>query len=202
MNSGQRSARALRQAVPGSVFLVIWLLFSGAAFALELDDVMDQVRVEPPNRVAFREERFNPLLQEPLVLTGFLEYPERGHLVKRVETPFHESMQVDGDEVEISRDGKKRRLSLKNRKPMLIMLQSIESLLSGQAEALAENFETGLSGCVDDWQLQLVPRSRRLARQLQSMTVKGNGESVTSILFQMDNGDWQRLEILPPAPQP
>jgi hypothetical protein len=182
--------------------LLVWLLFSCTAFALELGDVMDQVRVEPPGRVAFREERFNPLLQDPLVLTGFLEYPERGHLVKLVETPFHESMQVDGDEVEISRDGKKRRLSLKNRKPMLIMLQSIESILSGQADALAEHFETELTGCVDDWQLQLTPRSKRLARHLQGMTVKGDGTSVGSILFQMDNGDWQRLEILPPAPEP
>jgi hypothetical protein len=182
--------------------LLVWLLFSCTAFALELGDVMDQVRVEPPGRVAFREERFNPLLQDPLVLTGFLEYPEPGHLVKLVETPFHESMQVDGDEVEISRDGKKRRLSLKNRKPMLIMLQSIESILSGQADALAEHFETELTGCVDDWQLQLTPRSKRLARHLQGMTVKGDGTSVGSILFQMDNGDWQRLEILPPAPEP
>jgi len=182
--------------------LVSWLLFSCAAFALELGDVMDQVRVEPPSRVAFREERFNPLLQDPLVLTGFLEYPEPGHLVKLVETPFHESMEVDGDEVEISRDGKKRRLSLKNRKPMLIMLQSIESILSGRADALAEHFETELTGCADDWQLQLVPRSKRLARHLQGMTVKGDGKSVASILFQMDNGDWQRLEILPPSPEP
>ena len=182
--------------------LVSWLLFSCAAFALELGDVMDQVRVEPPSRVAFREERFNPLLQDPLVLTGFLEYPEPGHLVKLVETPFHESMEVDGDEVEISRDGKKRRLSLKNRKPMLIMLQSIESILSGRADALAEHFETALTGCADDWQLQLVPRSKRLARHLQGMTVKGDGKSVASILFQMDNGDWQRLEILPPSPEP
>lgn len=181
--------------------LLAWLLFSCTAFALELDDVMDQVRVEPPGRVAFREERFNPLLQDPLVLTGFLEYPEPGHLIKLVETPFHESMQVDGDEVEISRDGKKRRLSLKNRKPMLIMLQSIESILSGQADALAEHFETELTGNVDDWQLQLVPRSKRLARHLQGMTVKGDGTSVGSILFQMDNGDWQRLEILPPSPE-
>ena len=181
--------------------LLAWLLFACTASALELDDVMDQVRVEPPGRVAFREERFNPLLQDPLVLTGFLEYPEPGHLVKIVETPFHESMQVDGDEVEISRDGKKRRLSLKNRKPMLIMLQSIESILSGQADALAEHFETELTGDVDDWQLQLVPRSKRLARHLQGMTVKGDGTSVGSILFQMDNGDWQRLEILPPSPE-
>jgi len=178
------------------------LLSPGAVFALELGEVMDQIRVEPPSRTAFREERFNPLLQDPLVLTGYLEYPEPGHLVKVVETPFHESMEVDGDQVEISRDGKKRRLSLKNRKPMLVMLQSIESILSGQADALAEHFDTELTGTADNWQLQLVPRSRRLARHLDSMTVKGNGETVDSILFQMDNGDWQRLEILPPEPEP
>jgi len=196
-NMGRRPPGALK-----TLLLVSWLLLPGAAFALELSEVMDRIRVEPPNRAEFREERFNALLQDPLVLTGYLEYPEPGHLVKVVETPFQESMEVDGDQVEISRDGKKRRLSLKNRKPLLVMLQSIESILSGQADALAEHFDTGLTGSADDWQLRLVPRSRRLAKHLESMTVKGDCETVGSILFQMDNGDWQRLEILSHAPEP
>jgi hypothetical protein len=179
------------------IILVTWILVSGNVSALDLDHVLQQVKVEPPNRVAFREERFNALLAEPLVLTGFLEYPEPGHLVKTVETPFSESMQFEGDQVEITQDGKKRRLSLKNRKPLLVMLQSIESILSGRADLLLQNFDAVLTGSGQDWQLKLVPRSDNLARHLESLTVKGNDETVDSILFRMDSGDWQRLEILP-----
>ena len=183
------------------LFFVILIFFSSSSSALELEDVLKQVKVTPPDRVAFREERFNSLLKEPMILTGILEYPKTGQLVKIVETPFRESMQVDGDQVEISRDGKKRRLSLKNRNPIKVMLQSIESILSGQADAIADHFKTELTGSNENWQLQLTPRSSRLAAHLESITVEGDCDFIKSILFRMSNGEWQRMEIVPPSPE-
>jgi len=98
--------------------------------------------------------------------------------------------------VVISRDGRSRRLSLKNRRPILVMLQSIESLLAGNSESLERYFGIDLSGTPEGWRLQLTPSSERLARHLQNLTVRGGASTIDDIRFEMQNGEWQHLEIL------
>jgi hypothetical protein len=173
-----------------------------AAYALELDEVLEQARVVPPDRVPFRELRYNALLKEPMELSGYLEYAKPGQLRKVVLSPFQESMLVDGDQVEISRDGRTRRLSLKNRKPILLMLQSIESLLAGNGEALERYFQLKLSGTPENWCLQLTPSSERLARQLNGLTVRGGLDRIDDLRFEMQNGEWQLLQIVHDATPP
>jgi hypothetical protein len=176
--------------------VMLWLTSALPAHALQLSEVLDRARVTPPDRVPFRELRYNALLKEPMELSGYLEYPQPGQLRKVVLSPFQESMLVDGDQVEISRDGRSRRLSLKNRKPILLMLQSIESLLAGDTEALERYFQLELSGTLENWCLQLTPSSERLARQLEGLTVRGGLDRIDDIRFQMHNGEWQLLQIL------
>jgi len=175
---------------------LLWFGGVPAAFSLEINTLLDRIRVTPPDRVAFRELRNNSLLKEPIELSGYLEYPEPGKMRKVVESPFQESLLVDGDSVEITRDGRTHRLSLRNRKPALVMLQSIESLLAGKAESLNRYFEPVLSGTEDDWNLQLTPKSARLAKQLSGVTVSGGRDAIDSIQFDMQNGEWQLLQIL------
>ena len=180
----------------------LWLGAGTAAHALDLRDVLERTRVSPPDRVAFRETRHNPLLREPLELTGYLEYPQAGQLRKVVESPFQESMLVDGDTIELVRDGRTRRVSLKNRKSMLSMLQSIESLLAGNTEMLERLFELELTGTAENWQLRLTPIAARLAKQLDRLTVCGGERAINEIRFDMQNGEWQHLEIIQAPAEP
>lgn len=186
-----------------TILLALLLLgVSKYANALETEDILAQTKVNPPDRVSFTETRYNKLLKEPIVLSGYLEYSKAGQLLKVVETPFKESMLVDGDHVEITRNGKARRLSLKNRKPLLVMLQSMESLLAGKSESLEKSFSTELTGTTGDWHLRLTPRSERLAEYLSRLTVHGNQSSLTDIRFDLGNGEWQHLEIIQPPSVP
>lgn len=166
------------------------------ASALEIGSLLERIRVAPPDRVAFHELRYNSLLKEPMELSGYLEYPEPGKMRKVIEAPFQEALLVDGDSIEIVRDGRTRRLSLRNRKPALVMLQSIESLLAGNAESLNRYFEPLLHGSEEAWRLQLTPKPERLARQLSGITVCGGRDAIDSIRFDMHNGEWQLLQIL------
>jgi hypothetical protein len=175
---------------------LLWLWCHAELMALELQQVLQQTKVTPPDRVNFQELRFNELLKEPMELSGYLEYPKPGQLVKVVESPFQESMLVDGDYVEISRNGRSRRLSLRNRRPALVMLQSIEALLAGNSDMLQETFETELAGTLEEWHLKLIPISERLARQLQCLTVQGGENTIDAIRIVMGNGEWQHLHIL------
>jgi hypothetical protein len=172
------------------------VLISNCAWSLELRTVLENTAVTPPARVGFREERHNPLLREPIMLTGYLEYIKAGQLRKVIETPFNEAFLVTEDYIEIERDGKTQRLSMNKSKAIRAMLGGIEAVLAGQADRLASLFRYELSGTSGSWSLRLEPISQRVSAHLTAMLVKGDKNSATSIRLELKNGEWSLMEIL------
>lgn len=163
--------------------------------SLDLRTVLANTTVTPPGRVTFREERHNPMLAEPLVLTGHLEYLELGVLRKVIETPFQEAFQVDAQHIIIERDGQSRKLSLNRSRSLRTILGAIEAILAGEADRLESDFDYELSGTVDSWTVRLTPISQRIAKQLESLQVSGDGESATGIRVDLAGGEWHQMEI-------
>jgi hypothetical protein len=195
-----------RRGIAGSVLLPVLLLTIAATtgWSLELATVLENTAVTPPARVRFREERHNSMLSQPLVLTGYLEYLDEGRLRKVVETPFSEAFLIDGDRIELSRDGQVRSVALGRSKALQSMLGGIEAILAGRTDELSAVFDYQLSGTATAWTLQLKPRSRRLAQQLNGLRVSGDELAVTSIRFELKDDEWHLLEILrddPSAPR-
>ena len=180
--------------------LTLTLLFALPVLAadlpsLDLRTVLTNTTVTPPGRVTFREERHNPMLAEPLVLTGYLEYLELGVLRKVIETPFQEAFQVDAQHIIIERDGQSRKLSLNKSRSLRTILGAIEAILAGEADRLESDFDYELSGTVDSWTVRLTPISQRIAKQLESLQVSGDGESATGIRVDLAGGEWHQMEI-------
>jgi hypothetical protein len=167
-----------------------------AAHALELGQVLANTLITPPANVSFREQRHNPLLKEPMILTGYLEYMEAGFLRKVVATPFEESYLVGSGAIEIERDGEIRKLSIGKSGPLRTMLVGIEAILAGEVDNIESTFFAELSGSEDQWVLVLKPRSRRVAKYLQALQVTGDDQAVNSIRFDMKGDEWQVIEIL------
>ncbi len=170
------------------------------AKGLELQTVLDNTGVTPPAKVEFREQRHNPMLKEPLLLSGFLEYLAAGHLRKVVESPFSESFSVSEGKIEIEQGGKTKRISLNKSKPLKAMLNAIEAILAGDTAALVETFDYELSGSACDWTLKLVPKSKRIAAHLSSMMVKGDDTATHSIRINQNDDEWSLMEILNSTP--
>ena len=135
------------------------------------------------------------MLAEPLVLTGHLEYLELGVLRKVIETPFQEAFQVDAQHIIIERDGQTRKLSLNKSRSLRTILGAIEAILAGEADRLESDFDYELSGTVDSWTVRLTPISQRIAKQLESLHVSGDGESATGIRVDLAGGEWHQMEI-------
>jgi hypothetical protein len=174
-----------------------WLaLTSTLGWSLDLDTVLENTAVTPPASVEFREVRHNPLFKEPMIITGYLEYIKAGRLRKVVETPFEEAFLIDKDHIEVERNGKIRKLSLHKSKFLKTMLGGIEAILAGQSEHLASIFNYELSGTSSSWSLRLTPLSRSASRHLKSLLVTGNENSVTSIRFDLREGEWHLMEII------
>ena len=163
---------------------------------LSIETVLDRTMITPPSRVGFREVRHNQMLKDNLVMTGYLEYLEAGSLRKVVETPFEEAYLIRSDRIEIDRQGVTKTLSLRKSRSLRTMLGGIEAILAGETEQLAEAFHYELSGREDDWSLQLLPRSKRMAKQVASLTVTGDLSAVTAIRFDLNDGEWHNMEII------
>lgn len=176
----------------GAIFLTM-----PGAWALELELVLDRAAVTPPSRVGFREERHNPMLRDPMVLTGYLEYLSAGVLHKVIQTPFEETLLVDPDHITIERDGEIRRLAVNRSRSLKMILGAIEAILSGDSEKLEAIFHYELSGTDTRWSVRLTPISRRIARQLTSLQVTGDEQALSSIRIDLAGGEWQLIHILP-----
>jgi hypothetical protein len=162
---------------------------------LDLSALLAATAIQPPGSVPFREERHTPMFKEPLVLTGTLEYLEPGVLRKRVETPFQESYLVEPDQVTIEKGGEIEVMRARQGRLIAGFLGGIESILAGDSEGLNDSFEPCAEGSMDAWTLGLKPRSRRLSRYLQGITVTGTSEAIESIRLDLDE-EWHRIEIL------
>jgi hypothetical protein len=188
----QNWAKIILQTLSASLLL----LTSTCLWSLDLQTVLENTAVTPPARVGFREERHNPMLKEPIMLTGYLEYLKPGQLRKVIETPFEEAFLITEDFIEIERDGKTRRLSLRKTTAVRAMLAGIEAILAGQTDRLVSVFRYELSGTSASWSLQLEPISAKLSAQLTAMLVQGDEKSANSIRMELKDGEWSLMEIL------
>ena len=187
--------------------VVFWLcsfvmLASAPADSLELQAILDKTTISAPSRVEFREVRYNRLLKDPLIFSGYLEYLQDGSLRKVIEVPFHEAYLVSGDTIQIERDGEVQTLSLKKSRSLRTMLGGIEAILAGETAQIEKVFHSELSGAENDWTLLLRPRSSRIAKQLNALTVVGNEESIMSIRFDLQDGERHEMEIQASQPSP
>lgn len=182
--------------VSSLIVTTLLMLLSTHAWSLELETVLENTAVTPPSRVGFVEQRFNRLLKEPMMLTGYLEYVETGQLRKVIESPFAEAFFITEDYIEIERDGKTRRLSMRKSKSMRAMFGGIEAILAGQADKLTSLFQYELSGTSSDWTIRLEPLSKRISAHLTMMLVGGDEDSVNSIRLELKDGEWSLMELL------
>lgn len=166
--------------------------------AIDLQSLLAESAIAPPRTVGFREERHNPMLKEPLVLTGTLEYLEPGVLRKTIESPFQEAYLVEPDQVTISRNGQKEVLKARQGRMMATFLSGIEALLAGDPDRLKDLFHYRTEGTSADWTLILEPRAARLARHLAGMRVEGAGGTIESIRIDLDDEEWHYMQLLPP----
>jgi hypothetical protein len=188
--------------VSSLIVTILLVLVSTVGWALDLETVLENTAVTPPSRVGFVEHRFNRLLKEPMVLTGYLEYVETGQLRKIIESPFAEAFFITEDYIEIEQGGKTRRLSLRKSKSMRAMFGGIEAILAGQIEKLTSLFEYELSSTSDAWTMRLKPHSGRISAHLTAMLVEGDEDSVNSIRLELKDGEWSLMELLHTEPEP
>jgi hypothetical protein len=63
-------------------------------------------------------------------------------------------------------------------------------------------FNYELSGTDTSWCVRLTPISRRIAKRLTSLEIRGDDQSVASIRIDLKDGEWHLMDILRNDPEP
>lgn len=164
------------------------LLPATPAAALDADALIARLARPAPASIAFTEVRVSPLLREPLVVSGELEFSGPTSLDRHVRKPYREDTAIRGESVRVEREGEQARSFALKRAPELRgLLTGFSSLLTGDAPGLKRSFDVQAQGTEQSWTLQLVPLDARARKRLQKLEIVGH--DATPRCFSLLNGD-------------
>jgi hypothetical protein len=179
--------------------LLLLLLFAFPLFAAEQPLTLDQILVpsDQPRILRFREQKRLQILEHTLTTTGRLRFLPPDTLIREEDGEKRMSYRIQGDVVTI-RQGEQqlRRMDLGSTPELAAFATSLRALLAGDKEALQRQFELQLRGGRDAWLLQLTPRSKRLARILERLVLKGDEDGIRSIETLEQGGNRSFMELL------
>ena len=190
-----RSMHALRNPSTWRWGLSVALLWassvaSAAESTLDARTLLSQVARTPPATIRYTEARFSRLLTSPLVVSGTLSYLGPRRFDRTVESPYREEATIrDGEVVVVRADQAPNRFPLKRAPALAGMLDSFGALLSGDIDQLSRGFDVSLSGEQKAWRIELVPRSRAIARWLSGIVIDGAGTVPRCITLTEPDGD-------------
>lgn len=167
---------------------MLMLLPATPAAALDADALIAKLARPAPASIAFTEVRVSPLLREPLVVSGELEFSGPGSLDRHVRRPYREDTSIRGESVRVEREGEQSRSFALKRAPELRgLLTGFSSLLTGDVPGLRRSFDVQAQGTEQSWTLQLVPLDTRARKRLQKLEIVGH--DATPRCFSLLNGD-------------
>lgn len=182
-----------------SLFALLAPLPSQAAAAWDLPQLMELLAANGGGRVRFTETRHLAMLDAPLVATGELVYVPPARLERHTETPVRETMVLDGDTLNLSREGRTHSLKLRDYPEAAALIESIRATLAGDRKALERTYALGLSGNPGQWALDLLPSDPAVAKVVLRIRVTGSRGLVRGVEIQQADGDRSVMRIEPPA---
>jgi len=185
MTSGKPEYRARRLTV---VLTATCLALAGRPSLAEekaIGEFLQGLARPAPDRIAFAEFRFSPMLEKPLEVSGELEYLGPGRLTRHVTEPYEEVTLIEGDRVRVLREEERERhFSLERAPELRGLIASFVAMLSGDAAALETHFEPTLTrrGPEDPrWTLLLEPRAATTRERLGTFRIHGTGTTPNCI---------------------
>jgi len=162
----------------------------------DLDRLLARLARPAPDATSFVEVRYSNLLDEPIVVSGVLEHRTDGALVRRVESPYQEVTELQGENVTVTREGgKPRRFSLDRAPELRGMLASFGALLTGDRQMLEQYFDVELNESEARWEITLTPRDKNLKRRLSSIVVNGATDRPRCFTLREPDGDGSLMAL-------
>lgn len=165
------------------------------ATLMELMSKLSEVRAAHGR---FTEQKFLSILNEPLVLTGTVQYRAPDFVRKEYDDADSESYEVHGDSLIIELpDGRRRDLSVDQHPVLRAFVESYRGTLAGDLVTLERYFDVELSGDIQSWALRLTPRTRELGEYLSAVIMRGSEATIRIVETLEASGDRSVMKVDP-----
>lgn len=182
-----------------ATFAALAPLPAPAAANWDLGQLMQALSGNGGGRVRFTETRHLALLDAPLTATGELVYVPPARLERHTETPVRETMVLDGDTLQLTREDRTHTLKLRDYPEAAALIESIRATLAGDRRTLERTYALSLSGSAGQWALDLLPSDPAVAKVVLRIRVTGERGLVRGVEILQADGDRSVMRIEPPA---
>lgn len=173
-------------------------LAAPAQAAFDLGQLMQTLAQVKAGEANFTEKRTVAILERTLESKGRLTFEAPDTFVRETLKPRHERVAVIGNNVTMSLGQRSRTVPLDSVPEAALLIEAIRGTLTGNREALERNFSATVSGSLQRWSLELVPREPRLRELVISVRVAGQQGLLREIIVAMADGDRSVMTIEPP----
>lgn len=167
--------------------LISALCLSNPIWAFTADDL--RVQLQKPSNITgqFIQQRFIRSLEKPLQTSGqFVLQPKQG-LSWHIQKPLDLRLRVSSDGIaQWDKTGKRWRSS--NQSGQAAQVKLFMAVLSGDTQELGKHFDLQLSGNMQQWRLQLIPKTAVNKQIFQHIIISG-GDLVDSVELSEKQGD-------------
>ena len=156
----------------------------GAAAAqseLTLESLLARIGGRKEQQARFVEKKYLALLDAPVESSGTLRYRAPDRLEKNTERPVKESLMLDGDQLVIERNGRRRSLPAAQLPGVAALVGGLRDTLGGDAEALRRVFKVVLQGGASSWQIDLLPSDVTVAQLVTRVTLRGREDRLLEV---------------------
>ena len=156
----------------------------GAAAAqseLTLESLLARIGGRKEQQARFVEKKYLALLDAPVESSGTLRYRAPDRLEKNTDRPVKESLMLDGDQLVIERNGRRRSLPAAQLPGVAALVGGLRDTLGGDAEALRRVFKVVLQGGASSWQIDLLPSDVTVAQLVTRVTLRGREDRLLEV---------------------
>ena len=168
-----------------------------SAADFDLTQLTTQLARVKSGEATFTEKRRVEMLDRTLESSGRLAFRAPDTFIRETLKPRREKLEVTGNVLVMSLGERSRTLQLDSAPEAAVIVEAVRGTLTGNRESLERLFDASVSGSIERWSLELVPRDLRLRGQVASVRVCGRGPTVREVQVLLADGDRSTMTIEP-----
>jgi len=168
-----------------------------SAADFDLTQLTTQLARVKSGEATFTEKRRVEMLDRTLESSGRLAFRAPDTFIRETLKPRREKLEVTGNVLTMSLGERSRTLQLDSAPEAAVIVEAVRGTLTGNRESLERLFDASVSGSIERWSLELVPRDLRLRGQVASVQVSGRGPTVREVQVLLADGDRSTMTIEP-----
>ena len=172
---------------------------TSSAIAFGIDELAQGFARVASSQATFVETKYVSTLNAPLTRRGTLAFVRPDRLEMRVEAPYPETIEIDGDMLTMQTTRGRSQARLSSQPLLAAWVESLRATLAGDAASLSMHFTVAIRGSAGRWTLELAPLDPALRSIVRSIEISGEGAQIARYEIDEVHGDRTVVVVTPVA---